>query len=86
MTPQEIRAVRERMALSSNAFAALLGVEGRTVRRWEDGTRDIPGPVVKFLGLAAIVGRIGEAVAGAKLSDAAAGLVNEAERLAGCAR
>lgn len=46
MTPAELRAARESLGLSQAAFAAAVQVEsGRTVRRWEAGERDIPGPV-----------------------------------------
>lgn len=46
MTPDEFRAVRERLKLSAEAFAGLIGAgSGRTVRRWEAGDRPIPGPV-----------------------------------------
>jgi DNA-binding transcriptional regulator YiaG len=41
-----IRDARQRFRLSADGFAKLVGVEsGRTVRRWEAGTRDVPGPV-----------------------------------------
>ena len=52
MTPQELKAIRQNLGLSAEAFAKLVRVEsGRTVRRWEQeegspGKRDIPGPVV----------------------------------------
>lgn len=46
MTPQELKAARQLLGLSAEGFARLVGVEsGRTVRRWEAGDRDIPGPV-----------------------------------------
>lgn len=32
--------------LSARSFAALLGVDERTVRRWLAGDREIPGPVL----------------------------------------
>jgi DNA-binding transcriptional regulator YiaG len=47
MTPQELRAARDAFGLSAEGFARLVRVEsGRTVRRWEAGDREIPGPVV----------------------------------------
>lgn len=46
MTPAELKSARHRLGLSAEAFARLVRVEsGRTVRRWEAGERDIPGPV-----------------------------------------
>jgi DNA-binding transcriptional regulator YiaG len=47
MTPEELTAARHKLGLSVGQFATIVGVQaGRTVRRWEDGSRDIPGPVV----------------------------------------
>lgn len=46
MNASEIHAARRRLGLSIEAFAAVLRVTGRTVRRWEDGSRDIPGPAI----------------------------------------
>jgi transcriptional regulator with XRE-family HTH domain len=44
--PSELRSARTTLGLSAEGFARLVGVEsGRTVRRWEAGERDIPGPV-----------------------------------------
>jgi len=43
----DLRAARTALNLSAEGFAKLVRVEsGRTVRRWEAGERDIPGPVV----------------------------------------
>ena len=47
MTPAELKTARLSMGLSAEKFARLVRVEsGRTVRRWEAGEREIPGPVV----------------------------------------
>lgn len=47
MTPDELRKARQTLGLSAARFAAAVGVaDGRTVRRWEAGDRDIPGSVV----------------------------------------
>lgn len=46
MTPAELKSARHALCLSAEGFARLVHVEsGRTVRRWESGERDIPGPV-----------------------------------------
>lgn len=46
MTKDELKAARAAFGLSADAFGRLVGVEGgRTVRRWESGEREIPGPV-----------------------------------------
>ena len=45
MTPEEFRAARERLGLSVGALARRLGVNVRTVRRWQNGHHNIPAPV-----------------------------------------
>jgi len=46
MTPAEFKAARHALGLSAEGMAKALQVaSGRTVRRWEAGDRDIPGPV-----------------------------------------
>lgn len=56
MTPAELKEARRRLGLSASEMAAALTdpdprnradpVNPRTVRRWEDGSQYIPGPVV----------------------------------------
>ena len=47
MTPSGFKEARRAFGLSAEGFARLVHVEsGRTVRRWEAGERDIPGPVI----------------------------------------
>lgn len=51
MTPAELKSARQALGLSAERFAKLVHVEsGRTVRRWESGERDIPGPVSVLVG------------------------------------
>lgn len=46
MTPAEFKAARHALGLSAEGCAKLLLVQsGRTVRRWEAGDSDVPGPV-----------------------------------------
>jgi DNA-binding transcriptional regulator YiaG len=46
VTPTEFRHIRHALGLSAEGLARLLQVSsGRTVRRWEAGNRNIPGPV-----------------------------------------
>ncbi len=46
MTPQELKSARHALGLSAEGFASWVHVQsGRTVRKWEAGDRDIPGPV-----------------------------------------
>lgn len=55
MTPDELKTARTTLGLTQAQFAQVLGLDGvhsaRTVRRWEDAERDIPGPVVVLTGL-----------------------------------
>ena len=47
MTPADLKSARNALGLSAEGFARLVRVEsGRTVRLWESGEREIPGPVV----------------------------------------
>lgn len=51
MTPAEFKAARKALGLSANAMAEALKVsDGRTIRRWESGQRDIPGPAIVAVG------------------------------------
>jgi DNA-binding transcriptional regulator YiaG len=46
MTPEELKSARHALGLSAEGFARWVNVSnGRTVRYWESGDRDIPGPV-----------------------------------------
>jgi DNA-binding transcriptional regulator YiaG len=51
MTPDQFRAALADLRLSQAGFARLALVDARTVRRWCDGTRAVPGPVVALLGM-----------------------------------
>jgi len=51
MTPDQFRAALADLGLSQAGFARLALVDARTVRRWCDGTRAVPGPVVALLGM-----------------------------------
>jgi DNA-binding transcriptional regulator YiaG len=45
MTPAKFRAIRHAFRYSAEGLARALRVQsGRTVRKWEAGARDIPGP------------------------------------------
>lgn len=53
MTPEELKSARHALGLSAEGFAAWVGVQGgRTVRKWEAGDRDIPGPVTVLVNAA----------------------------------
>ncbi len=49
MTADQFRAALAGLGLSQAGFARLAMVDARTVRRWCDGTRAVPGPVVALL-------------------------------------
>ena len=49
MSPDQFRAALADLGLSKVGFARLAMVDARTVRRWCDGTRAVPGPVVALL-------------------------------------
>lgn len=49
-TPEALKDARATLGLSAGALAKIVRVEdGRTVRRWEVGEREIPGPVIVIL-------------------------------------
>jgi DNA-binding transcriptional regulator YiaG len=60
MTPAQYRAAIEALGLSQLAAARLLGVDGRTSRRWANGERDIPPPAERFLRYLIAIRRSGE--------------------------
>lgn len=45
----EIKAIRERVGLSQNRFAMMLGVSKRTLENWEQGRRHPTGPAKALL-------------------------------------
>ena len=46
MSPEDLKSARKTLGLSQAEFARVVGVASdRTVRKWEDAERDIPGPV-----------------------------------------
>ena len=49
MQPDQFRAALADLGYSQAGFARLAMVDARTVRRWCDGTRAVPGPVVALL-------------------------------------
>jgi DNA-binding transcriptional regulator YiaG len=52
MTPEEFKKARMDLGMSQNDMADFLGVASdRTVRRWEEGEKDIPGPVLLVMEL-----------------------------------
>lgn len=49
MTANEFRSARTRLGLSQAGLGALMRCDERTVRRWEAGDREVPGPVEVLL-------------------------------------
>ena len=58
MTHDQFRAALAELELSQAGFARLALVDDRTVRRWCDGSRAVPGPVVALLGMMAHMERV----------------------------
>jgi len=50
--PPEIRTVREKLNVSQNEFALLIGVSVRTLQNWEQGRRKPEGPAKALLRIA----------------------------------
>jgi DNA-binding transcriptional regulator YiaG len=51
VTSAQFRATLDRLEFNQLEAARLLRVDGRTVRRWIAGDREVPGPVIAFLEL-----------------------------------
>jgi len=49
MTPLSLKTLRLGSGLTQGGLAVLLGVNVRTVQRWEDGTRGISEPMDKLI-------------------------------------
>jgi transcriptional regulator with XRE-family HTH domain len=45
MTPDTLKSARQQLGLTQAGLAALMKNDARTIRRWESGEREIPGPV-----------------------------------------
>ncbi|MBN1849473.1 MAG: helix-turn-helix domain-containing protein [Deltaproteobacteria bacterium] len=50
--PPEIRNVREKLKVSQNEFALMIGVSVRTLQNWEQGRRKPDGPAKALLRIA----------------------------------
>ena len=50
----DVQTIRQKMALSQSAFAAMLGVSPRTLQDWEQGRRKPSGPALSLLKVAAV--------------------------------
>lgn len=52
MTPTQFKAIRQRAGLTQSGLASVLRIsDGRTVRRWENGSRQVSGPVTILMEL-----------------------------------
>jgi hypothetical protein len=75
MTPEEFRAIMQRLCITPGAFADLLAISPRTGQRWAAGKAHVPPSE-------AMVARVLDAVADAETYTALAGLlVREAQKL-----
>jgi putative transcriptional regulator len=50
--PPEIKSVREKLHVSQNEFALMIGVSVRTLQNWEQGRRKPEGPAKALLRIA----------------------------------
>ncbi len=50
--PADVRAIRERLALTQSEFALMIGVSVATLRNWEQGRRSPEGPARALLKVA----------------------------------
>lgn len=48
---RDIRATRDRLGLTTQGLADLVGVNRRTASRWAEGSREVPEPVWRLLEL-----------------------------------
>ena len=53
MTPAEFKAKQAAFGLTNEATATILRVSLRTVEKWRQGTRAVPGPVVVIFAMLA---------------------------------
>lgn len=80
MTPDEFRAILDRLGATPAAFASLVGAAPREAQRWAAGTRPVPPAVVTLA-------RVADGVAGRlPYGELAALLRAEAARLDGVTR
>ena len=42
----ELRYIRHELGLTQSKFGEQMGVYGRTIRKWENSEREIPGPAI----------------------------------------
>jgi len=50
--PSPSKTIREKLSLSQDAFASLMGVSTRTIQDWEQGRREPQGPAKSLLRVA----------------------------------
>lgn len=50
--PSPAKEIREKLSLSQDAFASLMGVSTRTIQDWEQGRREPQGPAKSLLRVA----------------------------------
>ena len=51
MTPDQFKKARHSLKYSLTEMAAIIGVTDRAIRRYEDGEREISGPIIKLMTL-----------------------------------
>ena len=69
-SPEEIRAIRQRLAVSQAVFAEMLNASASTVRAWEQGARVPDGPSLRLLQVAELHPEaLSEAVSGRRVHE-----------------
>lgn len=51
MTPDQFRTIRRDAGLSLSQLSNIIGVHARTIRRYEDGSVPVSGPVRVLMGM-----------------------------------
>jgi DNA-binding transcriptional regulator YiaG len=48
MSGEEFRALRDALGMTQEQLGKRMGVDGRTIRKWENNERNIPGPAIEL--------------------------------------
>ena len=51
MSPEQFKKARHKLGYSLTEMAAIIGVTDRAIRRYEDGEREVSGPIQKLMTL-----------------------------------
>ncbi|MFZ1106844.1 MAG: helix-turn-helix domain-containing protein [Rhodomicrobium sp.] len=48
MSGEEFRTLRDVLGMTQEQLGTRMGVDGRTIRKWENNERNIPGPAIEL--------------------------------------